>query len=256
MGKLTNMVAAESSIGNRVKYNARRIRFAGIGLFDKIEQERVRLYQQILEKGNTVEGNNDDQSLVAVFNAFSSGVVIMAREESQRVFDDLVAAGETKTNQIKSAVSAKKASGVELKVVETEPSGTSAAKPVKKAAKKPAAKKATAKKSTAKKSTAKKPAVKKAPRKNNEELMEEEILLAFGDAQELVKTLAGTADEADQLELYALYEQGEFGDVKGRRPAMSKELERVKYDARRELKGMSKAEAIEKYVAKVEELTV
>ena len=69
-----------------------------------------------------------------------------------------------------------------------------------------------------------------------------------------IKTLTNAPDQASQLSLYALFKQGEDGDVAGRRPAMTKMVERAKFDARRELKGMSKTEAIEKYVAKVAEL--
>ena len=238
MGKLTNMVAKESSFGNRVKYNARRIRFAGIGLFGKLDQERARLYQQIVEKGN---GSNDD-SVVAVLNAFSSGVVTLAREESLRIFDELVEAGEVISSKVpvagKKAVAEKKTAPVVLKAVESTPAK---AKPVKKAAaSKPAAEiKATPK---------------KAARKKKEELVAEDILLAFGDAKERVKTLTNAPDQAAQLSLYALFKQGEDGDVTGRRPAMAKMVERAKFDARRELKGMSKTEAIEKNVAKVAEL--
>ena len=244
MGKLTNMVAKESSFGNRVKYNARRIRFAGIGLFGKLDQERARLYQQIVEKGN---GNNDD-SVVAVFNAFSSGVVTLAREESLRIFDELVEAGEVISSKVpvtgKKTVAEKKAAPVVLKAVKSTPAK---AKPVKKAAaSKPAAEKGAA--------IEVKAAPKTATRKKKEELVAEEILLAFGDAKERVKTLTSAPDQASQLSLYALFKQGEDGDVTGRRPAMAKMVERAKFDARRELKGMSRTEAIEKYVAKVTEL--
>ncbi len=241
MGKLTNLVAKESSFGNRVKYNARRIRFAGIGLFGKLDQERARLYQQIVEKGN---GSSDD-SVVAVLNAFGSGVVTLAREESLRVFDELVEAGEVISSKVSATdtkvVAEKKAAPVVLKAVESIPAK---AKPAKKAvASKPAAElKATAEI---------KAAPKKATRKKKEELVAEEILLAFGDAKERVKALTNAPDQAAQLSLYALYKQGEGGDVTGRRPAMAKMVDRAKFDARRELKGMSKTEAIEKYVAKV-----
>ena len=244
MGKLTNMVAKESSFGNRVKYNARRIRFAGIGLFGKLDQERERLYQQIVEKGN---GSGDD-SVVAVLNAFGSGVVTLAREESLRIFDELVEAGEVISSKepatVAKVAAEKKASPVVLKAVESTPSAT--AKPVKKAA----APKAAAEK----KATPEKAVPKKATRKKKEELVTEEILLAFGDAKERVKTLTNAPDQAAQLSLYALFKQGEDGDVTGRRPAMAKMVERAKFDARRELKGMSKSEAIEKYIAKVTEL--
>ena len=237
------MVAKESSFGNRVKYNARRIRFAGIGLFGKLDQERARLYQQIVEKGN---GGNDD-SVVAVLNAFGSGVVTLAREESLRIFDELVEAGEVIASNepvaVNKAVAEKKVAPVVLKAVESKPAAK--AKPVKKAE--------TPKAVTAKK-TAPKSAPKKATRKKKEELITEEALLAFGDAKERVKSLTNAPDQAAQLSLYALFKQGSDGDVTGRRPAMAKMVERAKFDARRELKGMSKTEAIEKYVAKVSEL--
>ncbi len=226
------MVAKESSFGNRVKYNARRIRFAGIGLFGKLDQERARLYQQIVEKGN---GNSDD-SVVAVLNAFGAGVVTLAREESLRIFDELVEAGEVIVSNepvtITKVVAEKKVSPVVLKAVESIPAK---AKPLKKEATKNAA-------------------PKKATRKKKEELVAEEILTAFGDAKERVKTLTNAPDQAAQLSLYALFKQGEDGDVTGRRPAMAKMVDRAKFDARRELKGMSKVEAIEKYIAKVTEL--
>ncbi|MBV1919810.1 MAG: acyl-CoA-binding protein [Pseudomonadales bacterium] len=238
MGKLTNMVAKESSLGNRVKYNARRIRFAGIGLFGKLDQERARLYQQIVEKGN---GSSDD-SVVAVLNAFGAGVVTLAREESLRIFDELVEAGEvissTEPVTVTKVTAEKKTSPAVLKAVESTPAK---AKPAKKAA---ALKAVTEKKATPEKAT----------RKKKEELVAEEVLLAFGDAKERIKTLTNAPDQAAQLSLYALFKQGEDGDVTGRRPAMAKMVERAKFDSRRELKGMSKVEAIEKYIAKVAEL--
>ena len=243
MGKLTNLVAKESSLGNRVKYNARRIRFAGIGLFGKLDQERARLYQQIVEKGN---GSSDD-SVVAVLNAFGAGVVTLAREESLRIFDELVEAGEVISSTGPATVAKvgaeKKASAVVLKAVASTPAK---AKPVKKAV---AGKGVAGKKATPEKVT-----TGKATRKKKEELVAEEILLAFGDAKERIKTLTSAPDQAAQLSLYALFKQGEDGDVTGRRPAMAKMVERAKFDSRRELKGMSKVEAIEKYIAKVAEL--
>lgn len=241
MGKLTNMVAEESSFGNRVKYNARRIRFAGIGLFGKLDQERERLYKQVVEKGN---GSSED-GVVASLNAIGAGVVSIAREESQRVFDELVEAGEAIAKAPQNAPkkgdvvakkagksTVKKAAPVVLKAVESAP----------------------AKKANAKKEASQQPAAKKSVRKQKEELIKDEILLAFGDAKDRVKTLNAAPDQATQLALYALFKQGEEGDVKGRRPAMAKMVERAKFDARRELKGMTKTEAIDKYVAKVDEL--
>ena len=246
MGKLTNMVAEESSFSNRVKYNARRVRFAGIGLFGKLDQQRERMYQQIVEKGN---GNSED-GVVASLNALSAGVLSIAREESQRVFDELVVAGEAIAKSSKPAAVVKK---------ETAKKETAKKVTVKQeTAKKGAPVVLTAVKSSSAKKVNAKPAVEEAPaqaaRKQKEELIEEEIMLAFGDAKDRVKTLGAAPDQATQLALYALFKQGEDGDVKGRRPAMTKMVERAKFDARRELKGMTKSEAIDKYVAKVDEL--
>lgn len=245
MGKLTNMVAEESSFGNRVKYNARRIRFAGIGLFGKLDQERTRIYQQIADKGNA----NESDGIVASMNAFGTGVVSLAREESQRIFDELVEAGET----IVKKGGSKPAPKAAPKAVEiAKEDAPKKAKPVLKAVESTPVKKVAAKKAVKKPAAGS--AAKPATRKKAAEVVAEELLLAFGDAKSKVSKLTSAPAPAAQLELYALFKQGEEGDVTGRRPAMAKVQERAKFDARREIKGMSKAEAIDKYIAKVNSL--
>lgn len=76
----------------------------------------------------------------------------------------------------------------------------------------------------------------------------------FADAQARVKTLA-TAPSTDRLlELYALYKQGSTGDVDGKRPGMLDIKGRAKWDAWAGKKGMTRAQAMEAYVALVDSL--
>jgi diazepam-binding inhibitor (GABA receptor modulating acyl-CoA-binding protein) len=76
----------------------------------------------------------------------------------------------------------------------------------------------------------------------------------FEAAQAKVKTLASTPSNEYLLELYALYKQATAGDVDGKRPGMMDFKGRAKYDAWSERKGISKDDAMTKYVALVEKL--
>lgn len=76
----------------------------------------------------------------------------------------------------------------------------------------------------------------------------------FEQAQKDVQTLTKRPSNDDMLELYSLYKQGSQGDVSGKRPGALNMVARAKYDAWAKCKGMSQDEAMEKYVAKVEEL--
>lgn len=76
----------------------------------------------------------------------------------------------------------------------------------------------------------------------------------FADAQKRVKELKSAPDNDVLLELYALYKQGTSGDVQGSRPGMMDFKGRAKYDAWAKRKGMSKNDAMEKYVALVDKL--
>ena len=77
---------------------------------------------------------------------------------------------------------------------------------------------------------------------------------AFEQAQKDVQTLTKRPDNDDMLALYSLYKQATEGDVSGKRPGAFNMVNRAKYDAWAEKKGMSKDEAMDKYVAKVQEL--
>ena len=77
----------------------------------------------------------------------------------------------------------------------------------------------------------------------------------FEASQAKVKTLVSTPSNEFLLELYALYKQATVGDVDGKRPGMMDFKGRAKYDAWAERKGISKDDAMTKYVALVEKLS-
>lgn len=77
---------------------------------------------------------------------------------------------------------------------------------------------------------------------------------AFEQAQADVKTLTERPSNDDLLALYAHFKQATDGDVSGKRPGMLDMVGRAKYDAWAGLKGMSSEDAMQKYIAKVNEL--
>ena len=77
---------------------------------------------------------------------------------------------------------------------------------------------------------------------------------AFEQAQKDVKTLTRKPGNDDLLFLYAHFKQGSAGDVSGKRPGMLDMVGRAKFDAWEKLKGMSKDQAMQKYVDKVQGL--
>lgn len=76
----------------------------------------------------------------------------------------------------------------------------------------------------------------------------------FQQASVEVTQLSQAPDNLAKLKLYALYKQATVGDCTGSRPGMLDFVGRAKYDAWKELSGMSLDEAKEKYIAFVEEL--
>jgi acyl-CoA-binding protein len=81
-----------------------------------------------------------------------------------------------------------------------------------------------------------------------------ELSAKFEDAQTRVKKLASAPSTDDLLELYALYKQATAGDVSGSRPGMLDMKGRAKFDAWTKKKGISKDDAMTKYVALVDRL--
>ena len=82
-----------------------------------------------------------------------------------------------------------------------------------------------------------------------------ELSAKFEDAQARVKKLASSPGTDDLLELYALYKQATSGDVSGSRPGMLDMKGRAKFDAWTKKKGISKDDAMTKYVALVDRLS-
>ena len=76
----------------------------------------------------------------------------------------------------------------------------------------------------------------------------------FDDAAAAVKKLKEDPGNDAKLQLYALFKQGAEGDVAGKRPGFTDMIGRAKYDAWAKAKGLSKDEAMKKYVDLVKSL--
>lgn len=68
---------------------------------------------------------------------------------------------------------------------------------------------------------------------------------------ERVKTgdVALQPTQEQKLQLYALYKQAEEGDVSGEKPPTTDFVARAKFIAREKVKGLSKLEAMQRYIA-------
>ena len=77
--------------------------------------------------------------------------------------------------------------------------------------------------------------------------LQEEFEKAATEAKELPERPSNDV----LLELYSLYKQGMEGDVSGEAPSMMDFVAHAKYNAWEQLKGMSRQEAQEKYVERV-----
>jgi acyl-CoA-binding protein len=82
-----------------------------------------------------------------------------------------------------------------------------------------------------------------------------DIKKQFEDAAAAAKSLKKRPGDDDLLALYALYKQATTGDVEGERPGFFDFVGGAKHDAWAKLKGISKAEAMQKYIAKVAALS-
>ena len=81
-----------------------------------------------------------------------------------------------------------------------------------------------------------------------------ELAERFADAQTRVKALSKAPSNDNLLELYALYKQATVGDATGSRPGMFDLTGRAKFDAWAKRKGISKDDAMSKYIATVDRL--
>ena len=68
------------------------------------------------------------------------------------------------------------------------------------------------------------------------------------------KTLPERPGNATLLKLYALYKQASEGDVSGRRPGFTDMVGRAKFDAWAALQGTTGEDAMQQYIALVEQL--
>ena len=82
-----------------------------------------------------------------------------------------------------------------------------------------------------------------------------EVRKKFESAVRDVKSLPSEPGTAELLELYALYKQATVGDVSGPRPGAFDMRARAKHDAWAKAKGLSTAEAMERYVKLVARLS-
>ena len=70
----------------------------------------------------------------------------------------------------------------------------------------------------------------------------------FDAAQTASKNLEERPDNMTLLEIYALYKQATAGDISGERPGFTDMVSRAKFDAWNSVKGLSKDEAMQKYI--------
>lgn len=68
------------------------------------------------------------------------------------------------------------------------------------------------------------------------------------------KSLPERPDNMTLLQMYALYKQATEGDVEGSRPGFTDMVGRAKWDAWKALEGTSSDDAMQRYVALVEDL--
>jgi acyl-CoA-binding protein len=76
----------------------------------------------------------------------------------------------------------------------------------------------------------------------------------FAEAQRRVTKLPARPGNDRLLEIYALYKQGQLGDVQGGRPGLFELKGRAKWDAWARLKGVAPEEAKRRYVELVDRL--
>lgn len=76
----------------------------------------------------------------------------------------------------------------------------------------------------------------------------------FSQAQERVNALSRRPSDLQLLELYSLYKQATAGDVTGKRPGGFDFKGRAKWDAWKQREGLSREEAMRKYIELVDRL--
>jgi acyl-CoA-binding protein len=82
-----------------------------------------------------------------------------------------------------------------------------------------------------------------------------ELTAQFEQASQDVRNVADEPDNTTKLRLYALYKQATEGDVAGQKPGFFDFVGTAKYEAWEKLRGTSKDQAMQQYVALVRKLT-
>ncbi len=77
---------------------------------------------------------------------------------------------------------------------------------------------------------------------------------AFDQAASDIQQLASRPDNDTLLKLYALYKQGSEGDLSGAQPGFFDFVGTAKYQAWAQLNGVTRDEAMTRYIALVEQL--
>ncbi len=81
-----------------------------------------------------------------------------------------------------------------------------------------------------------------------------DLTARFEQAAQAVQALPKRPENDVLLKLYALYKQGTSGDVSGARPGILDMQGRMKYDSWAKCKGVSRTQAMDDYIALVEQL--
>ena len=81
-----------------------------------------------------------------------------------------------------------------------------------------------------------------------------ELKETFEQAVADSKTIPSRPDNETLLRLYSLYKQATEGDINTEPPGMFDFVAKAKYDAWTKLKGVSSEDAMQQYIAVVEEL--
>ena len=84
--------------------------------------------------------------------------------------------------------------------------------------------------------------------------MTDDLVAKFEAAAVAAKSLERRPGNDDMLEMYALYKQATTGDVSGERPGGFDFVGAAKFDAWTGLKGVSKEDAMQRYIDKIEAL--
>ena len=84
--------------------------------------------------------------------------------------------------------------------------------------------------------------------------MTDDLVAKFEAAAVAAKALERRPGNDDMLEMYALYKQATTGDVSGQRPGGFDFVGQAKFDAWSGLQGVSKEDAMQRYIDKIEAL--